>query len=51
MKGIESGVKILGELAMETGGKTSRLSAGDFHFGFSEFLKSDVVATKVEIVM
>jgi hypothetical protein len=51
MRGMESGVRVLGGLAAETGGKSSRVGPSDFNAGFSEFLKSDVVATRVEVVM
>lgn len=51
MKETESGVKVLGGLAAETGGKSSRVGPSDFNDGFSDFLKGDVVATRVEVVM
>jgi hypothetical protein len=45
MRGMESDVRVLGNLATETGGRTSRVGPSDFDKNFIEIMKSDLVAS------
>lgn len=51
MRGMDSDVRVLGQLAIETGGRASRVGPADFNKNFIEIMKSNLVATKVEIVI
>ncbi|EAR93435.3 type A von willebrand factor domain protein (macronuclear) [Tetrahymena thermophila SB210] len=51
MRGNESDVRVLGKLSDTTGGRTSRVGPADFNSNFVELVSSDLVATKVEIVV
>ncbi|KAL4482152.1 hypothetical protein ABPG72_014965 [Tetrahymena utriculariae] len=51
MRGNESDVRVLGKLSDTTGGRTSRVGPADFNSNFIELVQSDLVATKVEIVV
>lgn len=51
MRGNVSDVRVLGKLSDTTGGRTSRVGPADFNANFVELVKSDLVATKVEIVV